>query len=124
VFSALLLVLLAVLVTFNMGFTSPFSLFGLRFESVPIMAVALLSFAAGVVYSLVLYLGRFFHERRVKEIESRHQALSKREKEIAERAAAQEKHEKEGAAAEKKETGTDRQPQKPRTLRERLKSLW
>ncbi len=130
VISALLLVLLAVLVPFNLGFTSTFSLFGLRFEQVPIIAIALLSFAAGVLYSLVLYLGRFLNERRRKDIATRHEALAKREKEVADRAAAQESAEKRGAAGESGGTGEGgkpgkgAEPAKRRTLRDRLKSIW
>ncbi len=120
VVSALLLVLLAVLVTFNLGFTSTFSFFGVRLEQVPVMAVALLSFAAGVLYSLVLYLGRFFSDRRKKDIETRHQQLTKREQELADRAAAQESAEREKQAGAE-ESG---KAVKRKTLRDRLKSIW
>jgi uncharacterized integral membrane protein len=78
--SMLLLIVLAVLVSFNLGFTASVSLFGARFEQVPVMAVALLSFALGVLYSLFLYVGRFLHARKID-------ALVKRDKEISEREA-------------------------------------
>jgi len=83
--SMVLLVVLAVLVSFNLGFTTSVSLFGARFEQVPVMAVALLSFAMGVVYSLFLYIGRFLQTRKREDLARRHKEVSERERKIAER---------------------------------------
>jgi uncharacterized integral membrane protein len=131
VISAVLIVVLAILVSFNLTFTSSFSLFGLRVEGVPTMAIALLSFAAGVVYSLFLYLARFLHERRVRDIQSRNQDLTRREKDLADRSAAHEKAAAEAAEARSgggqgsgDAAGTGKASAKPRSLRDRLKSLW
>src|SRR5271169_3851642 len=83
--SMVLLVVLAVLVSFNLGFTTSVSLFGARFEQVPVMAVALLSFATGVLYSLFLYIGRFLHARKKEDLARRDKEMSERERKLAER---------------------------------------
>jgi uncharacterized integral membrane protein len=83
--SMLLLIVLAVLVSFNLGFTTSVSLFGARFDQVPVMAVALLSFATGVVYSLFLYIGRFLHTRKREDLARRDKEVSERERKLAER---------------------------------------
>jgi len=85
VVSMLLLVVLAVLVSFNLGFTTSVSLFGARFDQVPVMAVALLSFATGVLYSLFLYIGRFLHTRKRENLARRDKEISERERKLAER---------------------------------------
>jgi uncharacterized integral membrane protein len=128
--SALLIVALAILVTFNLTFTSSFSLFGIRLEAVPTMAIALLSFAAGVVYSLFLYLARSLHARRARDVETRGKDLTRREKELADRTAAQETAATEAAEAGSagNEAGGARdarqRPARRTSLRDRLKSLW
>ncbi len=83
--SMLLLVVLAVLVSFNLGFTTSISLFGARFDQVPVMAVALLSFATGVLYSLFLYIGRFLHTKKREHLARRDKEISERERKLAER---------------------------------------
>ena len=83
--SMLLLIVLAVLVSFNLGFTTSVSLFGARFDQVPVMAVALLSFATGVLYSLFLYIGRFLHTRKKESLARRDKEVSERERKLAER---------------------------------------
>jgi len=78
--SVVLLVLLVVLVVMNVGFTTSVNLFGTRFENVPVIAVAALSFALGVVYSLFIYVGRFLHGRAKQRIATKTQGLAEREK--------------------------------------------
>jgi uncharacterized integral membrane protein len=80
VVSVVLLVLLVVLVVMNVGFTTSVNLFGTRFENVPVVAVAALSFALGVVYSLFIYVGRFLHGRAKQRIATKKQSLAEREK--------------------------------------------
>ena len=80
--TAILIVLLAVLVSFNLKFTTSISVIGAQFHDVPVMVVALLSFALGVVYSLFLYIGRYFHHRSKKNaqrVAQRQQEPSTRE---------------------------------------------
>jgi uncharacterized integral membrane protein len=86
--SAVLLVLLAVLVAFNVRFTTSFSLFGARFDDVPTMALALVSFAVGVVYSFFLYVSRFLQRRKRQGLAKKDKALTRRERELAARESA------------------------------------
>jgi uncharacterized integral membrane protein len=83
--SVLLLIVVAVLVSFNLTFTTSVNLFGSRFDQVPVMAVALLSFATGVVFSFFLYIGRFLHTRKKEHLERRDKEVSDRERKLAER---------------------------------------
>ncbi len=118
--SAVLLVLLAVLVSFNLGFTATVSLFGVQFEQVPVMAIALLSFAVGVVYSLFLFIGRSLHARK------KH-GLAKKAGELAERERALEARQTESGAAPaegaSEETAQPEQKQR-KSLLERLKTFF
>lgn len=83
VFSVILLVLLTVLIVLNLGPTTTVNLFGARFQNVPVVAVAMLSFALGVVYSLVLYIGQFFHRASRQRLAKRHQDVEERERKLA-----------------------------------------
>ena len=81
--TVVLVVVLAVLVSLNLGFTTSVNLFGSRFDNVSVMAVAALSFAAGLVYSLFIYVGRFLHRRAKRGLASRDRDLAERERELA-----------------------------------------
>jgi uncharacterized integral membrane protein len=85
VVSVVLLVLVAVLMAFNIGSTTSLSLFGARFDTVPTMALALVSFALGVVYSLFLYASRYLHRRKRQNVERKDKALTQREQELSAR---------------------------------------
>ena len=122
--SMLLLVVLAVLVSFNLGFTTSVSLFGARFDQVPVMAVALLSFATGVLYSLFLYIGRFLHTRKREDLARRDKEVSERERKLAEREseagrAAEDPHNESEEAAPSSADGAEK-PSPARTWRERF----
>ncbi len=84
VFTVILLVLLTILIVMNLGPTAPVNLFGARFEKVPIIAIALLSFALGVVFSLILYVGQSLHRASRQRLEKRHKDLDERERKLAE----------------------------------------
>jgi uncharacterized integral membrane protein len=79
--TAVLVVLLAVLVAFNLRFTTSVSIYGALFEEVPVMVIALLSFALGVTYSLVLYTERYLSRRRKLGRQKRHREVAKPEQE-------------------------------------------
>lgn len=113
--SMLLLIVLAVLVSFNLGFTTSVSLFGARFVEVPVMAVALLSFAIGVLYSLFLYIGRFLHTRRREDLARRDKEITERERKLAER-----ESEAGRAADTAAESAAEEKPGPSRTWRARL----
>ena len=81
--SATLIVLLAVLVAFNIRYTTSVSIYGAEITGVPVLVVALLSFALGVMYSLFLYIGRYFGRARCKGVEDRHRQIALREAELS-----------------------------------------
>ena len=83
--SATLIVLLAVLVAFNIRYTTSVSIYGTELTGVPVLVVALLSFALGVVYSLFLYIGRYLGRARRKGAEDRHRQIARREAEVSEK---------------------------------------
>lgn len=86
IYSIVLLVVLAVLVVFNARYTTTFSLFGRGFEEVPVIAVALVSFVLGVIYSFVFYVLRFLDKRRRVKLKQRGEQVRTRERELQERA--------------------------------------
>jgi hypothetical protein len=85
VVSVVLLVALAILVSLNLGVTAAINLFGARVEGVPVVAIALLSFAVGVVYSLFLYVAQFLHGRKKKALDARHKEVTERERAVTAR---------------------------------------
>ena len=86
--SAILLVLLAVLVAFNTQFTTSVSVFGVRFDGLPMIAVALVSFAFGIIYSLFLYVSGYLHRKSRQGLETKGKALAQRERDLAARESA------------------------------------
>lgn len=83
--SVVLLVLLAVLVALNIGFTASVDLFGARFDNVPVVAIAALCFALGIVYSLLLYAGRFLNRRAREQLATKKKSVAERERQVAAR---------------------------------------
>jgi uncharacterized membrane protein YdfJ with MMPL/SSD domain len=83
--TVILVVVLAVLVSMNLGFTTSVNIFGTRFDNVSVVAVAALSFAVGVVYSLFIYIGRFLHRRAKRGLATRDRDLAERERDLASR---------------------------------------
>ncbi len=86
--TAVLIVLLTILVAFNLRFTASVSLYGIQMTDVPVMAVALVSFALGLVYSLVVYLGRYLHRQSQQRLEQRSKEVARREQELSSQATA------------------------------------
>ncbi|MGO9411335.1 MAG: hypothetical protein ACLQCB_11370 [Spirochaetia bacterium] len=83
IFSAVLLVLLTVLIVMNLGPTTPVNLFGAKFANIPVVAVAMLSFVLGVVYSLFLYVGQYIHRSSRERLAQRHRDVEERERKLA-----------------------------------------
>jgi len=83
IFSVVVLVLLTVLIVMNLGPTTSVNLFGARFDKVPVVAVAMLSFAVGVVYSLFLYIGQSLHRSSRERLAQRHRDIEERERKLA-----------------------------------------
>jgi uncharacterized integral membrane protein len=67
IFSIVFLIILAVFIAFNAQFSTDVNLFGYKLESVPLVAVVLLTLVAGVLYSFGLYLITYFSKRRVQK---------------------------------------------------------
>ena len=88
--SVILLILLSVFVSQNLGGTASVNLLGIRtFESVSIVAISSLSFAFGITYSLFIYLGSYLHRKakrnladKVKNMNERGKLLDKRDAKI------------------------------------------
>ena len=80
IITAILVVVLAVIVSLNLGFTTSVNVFGTRIDNVSVVAVAALSFALGIVYSLFIYLGRFLHRRAKRGLADRNRDLAERER--------------------------------------------
>jgi hypothetical protein len=79
--SVILVVLLAILVSLNIGYTTSVNLFGARIvNTVSIVAVSALSFAFGIVYSFFLYLGSYLRRKSKRELEAKSQSIMDREK--------------------------------------------
>jgi len=86
ILSIVLLVVLVVLIVLNLGFTTSFNLFGWKFEEIPVTAVALVSFAVGVLYSFAYYLGRYFSKISKAKFRKRGEQVKTREQELKEEA--------------------------------------
>jgi uncharacterized membrane protein YciS (DUF1049 family) len=88
IISVVLLVLLAVLVSMNLGFTTSINLFGAHFEKISVVTVAAMSFALGILYSLIIYAGRYLHLRAKHGLAARDKGITERERRLAGREAA------------------------------------
>ena len=93
ILSIVLLVILVVLIVLNLGYNTSFNLFGWKFEDIPVTAVALVSFAVGVLYSFAYYLSRYFSKisktkfrKRGEQVKAREQELKEKERELIEQA--------------------------------------
>ncbi len=85
ILSIVLLVIVVVLIVLNLGYTSSFNLFGWKFEEIPVTAVALVSFAVGVLYSFAYYLGRYLNRISKKRFQKRDEQVKVREQELKDR---------------------------------------
>ena len=78
IFSIIFLIILAVFIAFNAGFTTDVNLFGYKLEGIPMVAVVLLTLVAGVLYSFGLYLIAYFSKRSAtKEKERKRKNIEK-----------------------------------------------
>ena len=80
IFSIVFLVILAVFIALNARFTTDVNLFGYRLESIPVVAVVLLTLVVGVLYSFGLYLITFFSRRRADKLKDRKRENEEKEK--------------------------------------------
>jgi uncharacterized integral membrane protein len=126
ILSIVVLVILVVLIVLNLGYTTSFNLFGWKFEEIPVTAVALVSFAVGVLYSFAYYLGRYLSKisktrsrKRGEQVKAREQELQEKERELVEQAGDIEeaKRQPQTSAGEPEGGFTQVQPSKAKTSR-------
>jgi uncharacterized integral membrane protein len=93
ILSIVVLVILVVLIVLNLGYTTSFNVFGRKFEEIPVTAVALVSFAVGVLYSFAYYLSRYLSKisktrsrKRGEQVKVREQELKEKERVLVEQA--------------------------------------
>lgn len=85
IMSIVMLVILAVLVAFNASSTTQIRLPGIRMEDASVVAIALVSFVLGVIYSFLLYVFARIDRRRTERLKKKKQKLADREDSIDER---------------------------------------
>ncbi len=79
IFSIINLVAFAVLVVLNAGNVVAFNLFGWQLEAAPLIAIVIVSFTAGVLYSFLFYVMSYFAKgQRAKLLRTRDQLKLKR----------------------------------------------
>lgn len=102
IFSVVSLVALAVLVVLNAGTNASFNLFGRSLEEVPIVAIVLVSFVTGVLYSFIFYVSGYLARQRKEKLAMQKQRLKSQEATIRSKDASLKAREKEveRAAAE------------------------
>ncbi|HTP59955.1 MAG TPA: LapA family protein [Spirochaetia bacterium] len=108
VVSVILLVALALLVIWNQGTTATINIFGAKVQSVPVVAIALLSFAIGVVYSLFLYIAQYLHGRKRKALDAKDKAITERERALHAREEEAKRGAEKPAAGSEGEEGPER----------------
>ncbi|MDP2792227.1 MAG: hypothetical protein Q8O15_10785 [Rectinemataceae bacterium] len=90
--SVILLVLLALLVTSNLGYTTSVDLLGFSLlENVSVVAVSAFSFAFGIVYSLFIYFGSYRHSKAKRLLAEKFRTMKERGKQLDVREAEKEK---------------------------------
>ncbi|MFP4114827.1 MAG: hypothetical protein ACLFUA_10710 [Spirochaetales bacterium] len=82
VFSIVSLVVLTIIIVMNVGTISSFNLLGRRFEEVPIVVIAIVSFVAGAVYSFIYYISSYFARSRKEKLAMQKQRLKSQEKQM------------------------------------------
>ncbi len=82
VFSIIFLIILAVFIVFNATYTTEVNLFGYKMESVPVVAVVLLTLVVGVLYSFGLYLTSYFSKKQSTKLKTRKQKNDAKAKEL------------------------------------------
>jgi uncharacterized membrane protein YciS (DUF1049 family) len=89
--SIVLLVLLSVLVSLNLAYTTSVNLLGARIvDNVSVVAVSALSFAFGILYSFFIYVGSYLRRKAKRELASKGRSMKDREKQLDSREAVME----------------------------------
>ena len=72
--------MLAVLVVLNLDAATSVNLFGREFAEVSVVAIGLVSFVAGVVYSFIIYVGNYIAKSRRNKLSKRERTVKDKEK--------------------------------------------
>lgn len=105
------LIILAIFIVFNAGYSTGFSMFGWNFESVPTVTVIILSFVTGVLFSMGIYFGNYFRQHIRSRFKQKQKNLKEKESQIKQQ-------NKEDAAIKKKRKKNNKQTQQPTPLTE------
>lgn len=79
IFSIISLVVLAIVLVMNAGTTTAFNLFGVQFENVPVVVIAILAFVVGSLYSFVFYISSYFARSRREKLAMQKERLKSQE---------------------------------------------
>ncbi|MFW6207885.1 MAG: DUF1049 domain-containing protein [Spirochaetota bacterium] len=83
----LLLAIVVVFVALNVGYTTSINLFGYMFENVSTVAVSLIAFIVGIIYSFFYYILNYFYKSGKKKARERTKLTKDKEKELKEKEA-------------------------------------
>ena len=83
----LLLAIVVVFVALNVGYTTSINLFGYMFENVSTVAVSLIAFIVGIIYSFFYYILNYFYKSGKKKARERSKQTKDKEKELKEKEA-------------------------------------
>jgi len=79
------IVLLAIVVVFvalNVPYSTSVNLFGHMFEDISTVAVVLVSFILGIIYSFFIYVQNYFHKSGKKRVKEKRDLTKEKEKEL------------------------------------------
>ena len=82
------IILLAIVVAFvalNVGYTTSINLFGYMFADISTVAVTLVAFIVGIIYSFFYYVLNFFYKSGKKKSRERSKKAKDKEKELKEK---------------------------------------
>jgi uncharacterized integral membrane protein len=82
IFSIIFLIILAVFIAFNATYSTGVNLFGYKMESVPTVAVVLLTLVVGVLYSFGLYVTSYFSKKQSSKAKTKKQKNAAKAKEL------------------------------------------
>lgn len=83
----LLLAIVVVFVALNVGYTTSINLFGYMFADISTVAVTLVAFILGIIYSFFYYVLNYFNKSGKKKARERSKQTKDKEKELKEKEA-------------------------------------
>ncbi len=83
----ILLAIVVVFVALNVGYTTSINLFGYMFSDISTVAVTLVAFIVGIIYSFFYYVLNYFYKSGKKKARERSKKTKDKEKELKEKEA-------------------------------------